>query len=156
MENPLKNNPVGTKKCMERPGRDSMLYAWNNGKKEPVPEFAVKQSWTTHHRRSWWRRERARPCGCETFRSLGGKRRKANRSGQHAKPVSFARKFMQTDRVCMIDTERTEGKRTRSVWKVNPVGRCVPGQTRSGLSCGIPVGFYGLAILRILNPTGIA
>ena len=39
MENPLKNNPVGTKKCMERPGRDSMLYAWNNGKKEPVPEF---------------------------------------------------------------------------------------------------------------------
>jgi len=47
MENPLKNNPVGTKKCMERPGRDSMLYAWNNGKKEPVPEFEVKQSWTT-------------------------------------------------------------------------------------------------------------
>ena len=30
---------------------------------------------------------------------------------------------MQTDRVCTIDMERTEGKRTRSVWKVNPVGR---------------------------------
>ena len=47
MEIPLKNNPVGSKKSMERPGRDSMLYAWNNGKKEPVPEFEVKQSWTT-------------------------------------------------------------------------------------------------------------
>ena len=39
MENPVKNYPVGTKTCMERPVRDSMLYTWNHGKKEPVPEI---------------------------------------------------------------------------------------------------------------------
>ena len=47
MENPVKNSPVGTKKCIERPGRDSMLYAWNNGKKEPVLKIEVKPSVTT-------------------------------------------------------------------------------------------------------------
>ena len=33
MENAVKTNPVGTKKCMERPGRDRILYAWNHGEK---------------------------------------------------------------------------------------------------------------------------
>ena len=119
MENPLKNNPVGTKKCMERPGRDSMLYAWNNGKKEPVPEFEGQAKFDHTNVEvgdagKGHSRVVVKPV--EVWAGSGGKQ--TGQDVQHAKPVGFARKFMQTDRVCTIDTERTEGKRTRSVWKV--------------------------------------
>ena len=101
MENPLKNNPVGTKKCMERPGRDSMLYAWNNGKKEPVPEFEgqakldhtnveVGDAWKGHGRMV------VKPA--EVWVGSGGKQTgrdsMQNRSvlhGSTCKPTGFAR-----------------------------------------------------------------
>ena len=101
MENPLKNNPVGTKKCMERPGRDSMLYAWNNGKKEPVPEFEgqakfdhtnveVGDAWKGHGRMV------VKPA--EVWVGSGGKQTgrdsMQNRSvlhGSSCKPTRFAR-----------------------------------------------------------------